>query len=179
MGELIWGVPAQRKTKTEKFNTPVATMHDLAKKGSGRKISFNKAAQELLGIIPGESHVSFGFDPDNGDTYIQCSQTETPNSFAVSKTSASISNKRTYEYIAKSKDLNTDVENYLHLDTVDGQPYVVVFNITVDGEAEMPTKELETVRAMDDVEEEEVAEMPQPVEEVEEMEASDDNDPAW
>lgn len=175
MGELIWGVPAQRKTKVEKFDTPVATMHDLAKKGSGRKISFNKAAQELLGITPGESHVSFGFD-SVGDIYIQSSQNETPNSFAVSKTAASISNKRTYEYIAKIKDLNTDVENYLHLDTVEGQPYVVVSNITVDGEADMPTKELEAIQAMD---EEEVAEMPQPVEEVEEMEASDDNEPAW
>ena len=62
-----------------------------------------------------------------------------PSSLKITK-SYSISNKKTYEFIAKTKDLDTEVENHLHLVKIDGQPYMEVSMIEVDSE---PTTEVE------------------------------------
>lgn len=133
-----WGVPTQRTRKTEKFNTPVITMNSLAKKGAGRKFQFNKAAQEALGLEEGESYITFGFTGDSKTIVVLASDSEkNPSSLKITK-SYSISNKKTYEFIAKTKDLDTEVENHLHLVAVDGQSYMEVSMIEVDGE---PTAE--------------------------------------
>ena len=51
MENLIWdGVPVQRQRRGEKFNFAVVTMSAVDKPGAGRKFSFNKAAQDVLGI---------------------------------------------------------------------------------------------------------------------------------
>ena len=64
MENLIWdGVPVQRQRRGEKFNFAVVTMSAVDKPGAGRKFSFNKAAQDVLGI-QGEDRVSFGFSTD-------------------------------------------------------------------------------------------------------------------
>lgn len=119
--KFTFEVPTQRKRKEEKFNTPVITMSALAKKGSGRRFTFNKAAEDLLGVEPGESYASIGFG-ENGEIAVMVSDKETPNSYAIKKTNSSFSNKKLYEFIAKNKNLDTDVENYLHLnsETIEG-----------------------------------------------------------
>jgi hypothetical protein len=148
MDNLQWGVPQQRTKKVEKFNTSVITMSSLAKKGAGRKFSFNKAAIEALGLEGGESYITFGFDPKNG-IVVLASKDETPSALKITK-SFSVSNKKTFEYIAKTKELDTEVENYLHLVTVEGQPYMEVSMIEVgDGsEPSATTEEEETVEAI-------------------------------
>jgi len=129
MGELKWGVPTQRTArKTEKFTTPVVTMSAIVK-GSGRKMSFNKAAQEALGLIGGDSYVAIGFD--EGRIGFQSSVDEVEGSFKLTKT-CTFSNGKVVEYIAKIKGLNTDVENHLHLSIVEGQPYMEVSTISDD-----------------------------------------------
>lgn len=135
-----WGVPTQRTRKEEKFSTPVITMNSLAKKGAGRKFQFNKAAVEALGLEGGETYITFGFTKDNKTIIVLASDSEqNPSSLKITK-SHSISNKKTYEFIAKTKDLDTEVENHLHLVKIDGQPYMKVSMIEVDGE---PTAEVE------------------------------------
>lgn len=128
-----WGVPTQRTRKVEKFNTPVITMNSLAKKGAGRKFQFNKAAVEALGLEAGESYITFGFTKDNKTIVVLASDAEqNPSSLKITK-SYSISNKKTYEFISKTKDLDTNCENHLHLAKVEGQPYLEVSMIEVDG----------------------------------------------
>jgi len=139
MSELTWGVPTQRRTRVEKFSTPVVTMAAI-EEGKGRKFSFNKAAIELLGLIGGESHISFGFGND-GTIAIMASVSENNNSFPLTK-QCSISNKKTAEYIAKSFKLDASVENYLHLELSEGQPYAIVSHISNDNQ---PEKACETV----------------------------------
>jgi hypothetical protein len=142
-----WGVPTQRTKKVEKFNTPVITMNSLAKKGAGRKFQFNKAAVEALGLEAGESYITFGFQGDK-ILVLASADEQSPASLKITK-SYSISNKKTYEYIAKSKTLDTNYENYLHLVKVDGQPYLEVSMIKIDGntypsEAEATEEVVET-----------------------------------
>ena len=51
MSEVTWGVPTQQKrAKVEMFTTPVVTMGALNKPGAGRKLSFNQAAQKMMGL---------------------------------------------------------------------------------------------------------------------------------
>jgi len=138
MSELTWGVPTQRRTRVEKFSTPVVTMAAI-EEGKGRKFSFNKAAQELLGLVGGKSHISFGFGENK--IAIMASVSENNNSFPLTK-QCSISNKKTAEYIAKSFKLDASVENYLHLELSEGQPYAIVSHISNDNQ---PEKACETV----------------------------------
>lgn len=105
---IVWGeVPAQRKRKEEKYTTPVVTMSAIEKVGAGRKFTFNKAAQEILGVV-GEERVSFGFTPDGQHIYIRKATGDA--GFQLTKT-CTISDKRTYEYIVKRLSLNTETEN--------------------------------------------------------------------
>lgn len=112
MEGLIWdAVPAQRKRKQELFSTPVVTMSALEKAGAGRKFSFNKAAQQMLGVV-GEDRVSFGFSPSM--KLIAVRKAEDTTGFQLTKT-CTISDKKTFEYIAKMLDLNTSVENHFDI----------------------------------------------------------------
>ena len=110
MENVVWGeVPAQRTRKQEKYTTPVVTMSAVDKPGAGRKFSFNKAAQEALGI-KGEDRVSFGFETNGKRIFIR--KAEDDAGFQLTKT-CTLSDKRTYEFIAKRWDLNSEVENHL------------------------------------------------------------------
>jgi hypothetical protein len=109
MQDLIWdAVPAQRKRKEEQFTVPVLTMSALVKAGGGRKFTFNKASQSLL-EIEGEDRVSFGFSADGQHIFIRKAADKA--GFALTKT-CTLSDKRTFEFIAKRLGLNTEVENH-------------------------------------------------------------------
>lgn len=108
MENIIWGeVPAQRKRREEKYSTAVVTMSAIIEKGAGRKFTFNRATQELLGI-QGEDRISFGFTGDGAHIYLRKANGE--EGFQLTKT-CSLSDKKTYEFIAKRLKLNTDVES--------------------------------------------------------------------
>tara|TARA_R110000744_G_scaffold371135_3_gene481975 strand:- start:2287 stop:2871 length:585 start_codon:yes stop_codon:yes gene_type:complete len=132
---IDWGVPAQRATKMEKFLTPVVTMSAFAGKGSGRKLTFNKAAVDSLRLVKPEdgkqSFVTFGRDTTTSEIVLVASLTENESMkfFKVNK-SFSFSDKKTYEFIAYTLKLDTSVENYLHIESVEGEPYFKVANTT-------------------------------------------------
>jgi hypothetical protein len=108
MENVVWGeVPAQRTRKQEKFSHPVVTMSAIDKPGAGRKFSFNKAAQEALGI-QGEDRISFGFETNGKRIFVR--KAEGDAGFQLTKT-CTLSDKRTYEFITKRWDLNSEVEN--------------------------------------------------------------------
>jgi hypothetical protein len=120
MENVVWGeVPAQRKRKEEKFNFPAVTMSAIDKPGAGRKFSFNKAAQEALDI-KGEERVSFGFATDTKQIFVRKATGEA--GFQLTKT-CTLSDKRTYEFIAKRLDLNSEVENTFSVNMIAGQNY--------------------------------------------------------
>lgn len=109
MENLIWdGVPAQRKKREEKYSFPVVTMVALDKPGAGRKFIFNKAAQELLDI-QGEDRISFGFSTDR--TIIAVRKAVDINAGIQLTKTCTISDKKTYEFIAKILNLDTTKEN--------------------------------------------------------------------
>lgn len=113
MQDVIWdATPSMKKKKEEQFLTPVITLSGLAKIGAGRKFTFNKACQELMNI-QGEDRVSFGFTPDGEHIFLR--KATGTQGFKLTKT-CSISDKKTYEFIAKRLNLNTEVEN--HFDVV-------------------------------------------------------------
>jgi|AntRauTorckE6833_2_1112554.scaffolds.fasta_scaffold08634_3 hypothetical protein len=130
MSDLTWGVPTQRKKKTEKFNTPVLAMSKLEGKGSGRKFSFNKAAQEALGIDSEEEQsVMIGFPKgeDNNTVFVKVVNGEVETGYKLTK-SATFSNKKIFEFITNRKELSNDVENELHLE--DNDKVAEAFEIT-------------------------------------------------
>lgn len=113
MENVNWGVPSRAKTKkVEKYDTPVVTMTALSKKGAGRKLSFNKAAQEALGLVGGETNIAFGF---NGENSICISTFKKPDAYTfVIDKGFGLRDKRTFEYIAKILELDSKLENELH-----------------------------------------------------------------
>lgn len=118
----MWdAVPTQRTRKQERYNFPAVTMVALDKPGVGRKFVFNKAAQELLGIS-GEDYISFGFSPDK--SIIAVRKNDTIAGLKLTKT-CTISDKKTYEFIAKILNLDTTKENSFRLETKNN---LVVFN---------------------------------------------------
>ena len=149
MEDVKWGVPSQaRAKKVEKYNTPVVTMVALEKKGASRKFVFNKAAREALKLTGGDSHIGFGFLPEDKTILIANFKKETGTTFTVTK-SFSVRDKRTYEYIGKLLGFDTAIDNELH------------FNITENGHLksyipehapEDKTKEPELVEEASDLE---------------------------
>lgn len=170
MENVVWGeVPAQRTRKQEQFSHPVVTMSAVDKPGAGRKFSFNKAAQEALGI-KGEDRVSFGFETNGKRIFIR--KAEGDAGFQLTKT-CTLSDKRTYEFIAKRWDLNSEVENHLAIAMADSY-----------GELQlMSSTEPTVINTVEEVVEEtavEEAVMPEPAveEEVEfHLDTTADNDP--
>lgn len=143
MSDLTWGVPSQRKQKTEKFDTPVLTMSKLGGKGSGRKFSFNKAAQTALGVDSDlDQSVMIGFPKgeDNNGVFVKVVNGETNTSYKLTK-SATFSNKKVFEFITKRKELSNDTENELHIEDNSKVPGAfeisMITNDSVDKEAEM------------------------------------------
>ena len=140
---IVWGLPTQTRTvKKEKFETPVLTMHGVVEKGANRKFTFNSAAKELLGLIPGDSLIVFGFD--GPQVFIMSTGvvekdeegkivSEIPAGNFVINKGLGFSDKKYYNYIASEHSLDTSVDNYLHLETIEGQPFVKVTSITNDG----------------------------------------------
>ena len=122
-----WGVPTQRKRRTEKYNTPVITLNAIEKKGDGRKFSFNKAAQELLKLQSGESCVSFGFKDTNvfvGNT----TGRDVPN-HKITK-SYTFSDAKAYNYIINLLGLDETIENELHFNGNDGEAFYTISGVT-------------------------------------------------
>jgi hypothetical protein len=112
MENLIWdGVPAQRTRKSEKYDFAVVTMSAIDKPGAGRKFTFNKAAQDVLGIN-GEDRVSFGFSTDR--TIIAVRKAAGDAGLKLTKT-CTLSDKRTYDFIAKILDLDITQETDLEI----------------------------------------------------------------
>ncbi len=137
MEDFIWdAVPVQRKRKEEKYSFPVVTMSAIEKVGAGRKFSFNKAAQELLGVV-GEDRVSFGFSADRKIIAVRKASGDT--GFQLTKT-CTISDKRTYDFIAKLLTLNTDFENEFSIEVLNGLNTLVLME---DAPTEVaPTEEM-------------------------------------
>lgn len=117
MENLIWdGVPAQRTRKSEKYNFAVVTMSAIDKPGAGRKFTFNKAAQDVLGIN-GEDRVSFGFSTDR--TIIAVRKAAGDAGLKLTKT-CTLSDKRTYDFIAKILNLDITQETDLEIVAANG-----------------------------------------------------------
>ena len=163
MSNLEWGVPTQRKRKTEKFNTPVITMARLEKSGAGRKFTFNKAAQEVFGIdAETEQSVMVGFEKgeDKKGIFIKVVNGENDLGYKLTK-SATFSNKKVFEFITDLRDLSNDVENELHLvESEDVAEALEVSQITTSADergaiAEESPEELKTEADSDNVEIEE------------------------
>lgn len=140
---IVWGLPTQtRNVKKEKFENAVLTLNAVKEKGANRKFVFNSAAKDLLGIIPGESLITIGFS--GKDVFIMSTGqverdeegkivSEIPaNHFVINK-GLGFSDKRYFNYIVSENALSPGVDNYLHLEKVEGQPYVKVASITNDG----------------------------------------------
>lgn len=158
MENVVWGeVPAQRTRKQEKYTTPVVTMSAVDKPGAGRKFSFNRAAQEALGI-QGEDRVSFGFESTGKRIFIR--KAEGDAGFQLTKT-CTLSDKKTYEFIVKRWDLNSEVET--ELDLVMGESYgelfikntsdneIIEFHDTAATPAEVATLDAEADHDVDDI----------------------------
>jgi hypothetical protein len=122
---MNFGVPTQRRTttKVEKYpNTPVATLV-VAEAGKGKKIYFNEKAEQLMGLPEEGATIAFSFE--GGIHVVNGNNPAIPEEVKLNVSKSSprrISDKRTYEYIIKSLDLNDQVENEFQLiqNTIDG-----------------------------------------------------------
>ena len=149
MQDLIWdAVPAQRKRKEESFSAPTMTLSAIAKVGAGRKFSFNKAAQVALGIDGGD-RVSFGFAPDGSSIFIRKVTLETEG-FALTQ-SCTISDKKTYEFIAKRLELNTEVENHFDIMPLGGYSQLILRTAVAEEVLEFNTVNLGEVSDEEDM----------------------------
>lgn len=141
MENLIWdGVPAQRTRKSEKYDFAVVTMSAIDKPGAGRKFTFNKAAQSVLGIN-GEDRVSFGFSTDR--TIIAVRKAAGDAGLKLTKT-CTLSDKRTYDFIAKILDLDITQETDLEIVAANG---LLTLNRITATEAAAPYQEEEYISA--------------------------------
>ena len=165
MENLIWdGVPAQRQRRGEKYDFAVVTMSAIDKPGAGRKFSFNKAAQDVLGI-QGEDRVSFGFSTDR--TIIAVRKAAGDAGLKLTKT-CTISDKRTYDFIAKLLDLDITQETELKIELSNG--LLTLNRFSADESTEAAVYEQEAVHTALAEEEEEILTMPAPVAEEEDDE---------
>ena len=182
MENLIWdGVPAQRTRKSEKYNFAVVTMSAIDKPGAGRKFTFNKAAQSVLGIN-GEDRVSFGFSTDR--TIIAIRKAAGDAGLKLTKT-CTLSDKRTYDFIAKILDLDITQETDLEIVASNGLLTLNRFTATEAAPFEVEEEEtyisapavepvveeeeaVESFELAGEVEEEDVPQMPAPASESEE-----------
>lgn len=117
MSNVVWGgIPKMRAHKQEKFTNPVLILAAI-EKGTGRKMTFNKAAQEALDI-KGEDSINLGFDNDTKQIFV--TKVGEGMGYKLTKTCA-FSKKVPFEYIAKSLNLDTTKENVFNLVSVPGE----------------------------------------------------------
>lgn len=127
-----FGIPTEtrtRKRKVEKYNFPVITTSEVKGKNFTKRISFNPASLILIGMDKSKEDetvnkslsISFGFE--KGLIYLaNTSGIKDPNAIRFSKTSNEIANKKTYEHIIESLDLDDTVENEFKLEET-GESY--------------------------------------------------------
>jgi hypothetical protein len=140
MEELFWDkVPAQRKRKQEQFAFSVITLSSLQKLGAGRKFSFNAAAQQHLSITSGD-RISFGFSADKKIAAVRKATGD--QGFALTQ-ACTISDKKTYEYLVKMFNLNTEVENHFEVTEVNGLNTLSL--VSADAEQEEVVFEINTI----------------------------------
>lgn len=150
MQDLIWdAVPAQRKKKEESFTVPTMTMSAIAKVGAGRKFSFNKAAQVAL-MIEGGDRVSFGFTPDGAHIFIRSVDPAGSAGFGLTQ-ACTISDKKTYEFIAKRLELNTEIENHFDIVPLEGYSELVLRAAVVEEVLEFNTMNVGEVSDEEDL----------------------------
>lgn len=114
---ITFGVPKQREAKLDKYpDTAVITIMALAGegKGVGRKIAFNKKALEVMGLVPGISNINFAFDDSDSKVFV--AKHDGDDSVRLNK-NYSISNKRLYDAITKTYDLDNAVDHEYSLGT--------------------------------------------------------------
>ena len=114
---MNFGVPNQRKVKVEKYpDNAIVTVGIDGGKGKSRQLIFNKRACELLNITD-DSRIAFAF---NGNEFAVANtdQNGIDASVGIRVTKSKprkISDKKTYDYIKKIMDLDTNVENLFEL----------------------------------------------------------------
>jgi hypothetical protein len=126
---INWGkVPTKGQLKKQQeFTNPVMIFAAVEKKGGGRKITFNKAAQEALSIV-GEDSILLGYSDDKNHLYVCKTAEGTEGSLKLTKT-CSFSNKRWFESIVKANSLDITQKNVFNITSVDG----TVFEATLRG----------------------------------------------
>jgi len=150
MENVNWGVPTKnRNKKTEKYDTPVVTMVALGEKGTARKFCFNKALVEALNIVGGETNVNFGFGPVG--IYLG-----TFKEGLTVKKNNSFSDRKTYDYLTKVLNLDTNVENELHFTSLDNGFLISKYPSNEIEEAEITVLEVseETAEKLEEIKEE-------------------------
>ena len=150
MENVNWGVPTRnRNKKTEKYDTPVLTMVALEEKGKKRKFCLNKALVEALNIVGGETKVNFGFGP--GGIYLG-----TFDEGLLVKKNNSFSDRKTYDYMTKVLNLNTNVENELHFTSLDNGFLISKYPSNEIEDAEITVLEVseETAEKLEEIKEE-------------------------
>ena len=150
MENVNWGVPTRnRNKKTEKYDTPVLTMVALEEKGKKRKFCLNKALVEALNIVGGETKVNFGFGPEG--IYLG-----TFDEGLLVKKNNSFSDRKTYDYMTKVLNLDTNVENELHFTSLDNGFLISKYPSNEIEEAEITVLEVseETAEKLEEIKEE-------------------------
>jgi len=150
MENVNWGVPTRnRNKKTEKYDTPVLTMVALEEKGKKRKFCLNKALVEALNIVGGETKVNFGFGPEG--IYLG-----TFDEGLLVKKNNSFSDRKTYDYMTKVLNLDTNVENELHFTSLDNGFLISKYPSNEIEDAEITVLEVseETAEKLEEIKEE-------------------------
>jgi hypothetical protein len=146
---MNFGVPSQRKVKVEKYpNNAIVTVGVDGGKGKSRQLIFNKRACELLNITD-DSRIAFAFEYNT--TKFALANTDqngidAKDGIRVTKSKPrKVSDKKTYNYIKKIMNLDTDVENLFELqlstedngglEVYDALPFIEG-GVEVDGEIE-------------------------------------------
>lgn len=118
---IEFGVPSQRSKKEEKYPAQVVlTVLAVAeKKGSSKKIAFNKAAIRELGFSD-SSKVSVSFAGER-IFVVNTTDLDLSESYGITKGSPrTFSNSKVYGYISKVKNLDNSVDNDFELTKIEG-----------------------------------------------------------
>ena len=136
MEDINWGVPVKTVTKKqEKFETPVLSMRAITAPGIARKMTFNKASKELLGLVGRESNIKIGFSGESiflMNTGALTENEESRNGEFLLTKDLSFSDKRVFNHIAQLLKLDINDVNHLFLESIEGKPFVQVIGVETD-----------------------------------------------
>lgn len=121
---IEFGVPSQRNKTIEQYPTqPVLTVLAIAeKKGSSKKVAFNKTAITELGFEE-DSNVSISFS-GHKTLLVNTSGMELSEALKITKGSPrSFSSSKYYGYISKLNNLDNSVDNDFSLVKVENEDY--------------------------------------------------------